>query len=211
MLNYFCATSVVSLLAAFGFGSLALAQNIVNLGIPENLPFTGLTEGRATGLIGEAATISLQSMGYEVKCRHVPFARLYKWVHSGRMDAGASLFKTPERQSLAHYSAPIVTEYTIIAVPKGKAFPLDQINDLTGKLIGGILGFNYPTLDKLNFPLVRERSYLANLKKIGVGRIDGILIGSITGRYLAQINGFSDKMEFLPNAVGKVGLGVAVS
>jgi ABC-type amino acid transport substrate-binding protein len=58
---------------------------------------------------------------------------------------------------------------------------------------------------------MRERSYEVNIRKVAGGRIDGTLIGSITGPYLAQRLALADKVEFLPKALGKVELGVALS
>ena len=73
------------------------------------------------------------------------------------------------------------------------------------------MGFKYPSFDRINISLLREKDYATNLRKLGAGRLDGILIGSVTGRYLVQKKGLSDKIDFLPKSVGKVGLGIALA
>lgn len=189
----------------------ALGQEPVTVGIPGNAPFTGLSDGKVTGIIAEATVQVLEAMGHRVTPERIPFARIYKWVHSGKLDVGTSMLRTEARAAQAHYTGPVVTEYTLIAVPKGKAFPLRTVGDLKGRKIGGMLGFKYPSLDAQGIPLVRERSYELNLRKAARGRLDGILIGSITGPFLVERLGLSDKIEFLPVAINPVPLGAALS
>ena len=122
-----------------------------------------------------------------------------------------SVLKTEKRATLAHYSPPIITEFTVVMVPKGLAFSLNKPADLKGKRIGGQLGFRYPPLDGSGVRLIRELSYEVNIRKVAERRIDGILIGSITGPYIAERLGLADQVEFLTKALGKVDLGVALS
>ena len=186
-------------------------NDTLSLGIPGNAPFTGLTGTRVTGVIAETTIAALEAMGWRVAPRRLPFKRMYKWVHTGRLDVALSVLRTPERAELAHYSAPIVTEYTVIMVPKGRTFPLRRVTDLEGRKIGGQLGFQYPQIDGTGVKLILEKDYDTNIRKIAEGKLDGALIGSITGPFLVQRLGLSDQIEFLLSALGAGPLGAAFS
>ena len=187
------------------------AGQALSLGIPGNAPLTGLDGSRATGIIAETTVIALQAMGRRVTPRRLPFKRMYSSVHAGRIDVAVSVLRTEERAKKAYYSAPIVTEYTLVMVPRGRAFPLQRLSDLEGKRIGAQLGFTYPGFERTNIKLIREKSYEVNIEKVANGKLDGALVGSITGPYLANQLGISDRVEFLPVAVGRAPLGAALS
>lgn len=192
-------------------GATVRALDNLSLGIPGNAPFTGLEGTRISGVIAEATVRALATMGHTVTPRPLPFKRMYQWIHTGHLDVAVSVLSTPERRSLAHYSAPIVTEYTLLMVPRGGAFPFQRLADLQAKKIGGQLGFSYPQLDTLGIELIRENDYVTNLRKLVAGKIDGILIGSITGPFLAKRLGLLERLEILPQAIEAVPLGAALS
>lgn len=183
----------------------------VTLAIPGNLPFTSFENKRVGGVIAEAAKVVLERMGYQIEAHKMPFPRMYKWIDSGKIDVATSVLATPERRKYSHYSNPIITEYTLLVVPRGKAFRLRSIANLHDKKIGGQLGFRYPPLKSAGVKLIRERSYETNLRKVAAGRIDAAIIGSVTGPYLVRLMGLEHKVEFLPVALGKVDLGIALN
>ncbi len=201
---------LVGLFTAGGSGP-ANAACSVSVGIPGNAPFTGMDGPRVTGAIAQAAVEVLRRLDCAAEPRELPFPRMYSWVHDGRLAVATSVLKTPDRARQAHYTRPVMTEYTVVMVPRGGSFPLDQVADLQGRRIGGRLGFKYPPLDGLDVDLQLERSYEINIRKVANGRLDGVLIGSITGPYLAEQLGLAGQVEFLPNAIGKVDLGLALS
>ncbi len=197
-----------------GIGALTLVcallpalpvQAQFTMAIPGNEPFTGAKDGKPAGLIAEATADVLKAMGREVNLRNLPFKRMYKWVHEGKVDVAISVLKTPDRAKLALYTDPVITEYTVIMVPAGKVFKLNKVADLKYRRIGGQLGFRYPPLDGVGVKLIRERNYQTNIAKIASGKIEGILIGSVTGQYLVKNLGYTGQVEILPKAIGSVG------
>ncbi|MGE3537408.1 MAG: substrate-binding periplasmic protein [Candidatus Tectimicrobiota bacterium] len=206
-----CIAIMALLLQVLGASPSARAADPLSLGIPGNTPFTGLDGTQVTGVIAEATVSALSTMGYTVAPRLLPFKRMYQWVHTGQLDVAVSVLATPERMAQAHYSLPIVTEYTLVMVPKGRAFPLTHVADLHGKKLGGQLGFLYPQLAGIVVELLLEKDYETNLQKIALGKLDGVLIGSITGPFLARRLGLLDSLEPLPTAIGEVPLGAAFS
>lgn len=202
---------VVCIVYGLAVCSPAWSQRHLRLGIPGNAPFATLDGRHVSGVIAQATVWALQSMGWQVTPRSLPFKRMYQWIHSGALDVAVSVLRTPERASLARYSAPIITEYTVVMVPKGHVFVLRTLADLHGKKIGGQLGFVYPQLAGIGMELIYEKDYETNLRKVAEGKLDGALIGSITGPFLARRLGVSHAIAFLPNAIGAVPLGAAFS
>jgi polar amino acid transport system substrate-binding protein len=207
------ATRTIAL--AFGLallaGTPATAAPALSLGIPGNAPLAGLDGEHVTGIVALATVAALEEMGRQVTAKRLPFKRMYHDVHSGRLDVAVSVLRTEERARQAYYSAPIVTEYTVIMVPRGRGFPFRRLADLDGKRIGAQLGFVYPGLQQTRAQLIREKNYEVNIRKVAAGKLDGAVVGSITGPYLARELGLSDRIEFLPLAIGEVPLGAALS
>ncbi len=209
-----CPIALRRLALTFALATTAATPSLAcdaTVGIPGNAPLTGLANGKVTGVIAEITVLALNAIGCRVTARKVPFARMYQWVHDGKLDVATSVLDTPERTGKAWYSAPIVTEYTLVMVPKGQGFTMKSVADLAGRTIGGQIGFYYPQLNGIELNLVRARKYDVNIRKLVAGRIDGTLIGSITGPYLAKKMGLDDRVEFQPQALGSVGLGSAFS
>lgn len=175
------------------------------------MPFAGFQDDKAVGLIAGAALHALERMGITPALRQVPFSRMYKWVHSGQLDLAVAVLNSPDRAALTHYSAPIAAEYTVIVVAKGKRFPFRRPGDLRDRRISAQLGFLYPGIDHLNLPLVRERDFRTSVAKVVEGKVDGTLIGSVTGLFAVADMGILDRLDTLPNASEAISLGVAFS
>lgn len=183
----------------------------VSLGIPGNPPLSSLEQNKIKGVIAEVTVLALKQMGCRVKPRQLPYPRMYHWVHGGKIDVATSVRRTPKRAALAHYSPPIITEYTIVMVPKDQPFPLETPDDLKDKFIGALLGYQYPALTNLEVTLQRSRNDTVNILRVARKRLDGALVGSITGERMARELELADRVEFLPKALGAVPLGTALS
>ena len=201
---------LIILIAVGGAAALQPTEDVV-LGIPANPPLTQLDERGVSGLIAETTVLVLRRMGHSIVPRKLPFARMYKWVHNGKLDVATSVLRTEKRAQMARYTNPIISEYTVVAVPKGKAFPMGAVDDLKHRRIGAIIGFSYPGVDDKGIMLIRETNYEKNLIMVAKGRLDGALISSIAGIHLAKVLGLQDQIEYLPVAVDAVPLGSALS
>ena len=183
----------------------------VTVGIPGNPPFTDLRDDEIGGIIAAATVEALRVMGCDVTPRALPFARMYKWVHEGKIDVATSVLQTPERASLAYYTRPIVTEYTLVMYRRHNTAPPKQIQDLGRLRVGAMIGFKYPTIDKSDIQLLRERDYETVIRGLLEQRFDAVLIGSITGPYLVTKSGLEELVSYMSTAINKVPLGVALS
>lgn len=204
--------TILCLVAGIVLGSAAAARACtVSLGVPGNPPFASIEQGEVTGIIAEVTVLALRQMGCRVQPRELPFARMYKWVHGGKLDVATAVRKTPKRATLAHYSPPIMSEFRVIMVPKGSEFTLRSLGDLAGKDLGAQLGFYYPRLSAGQATLMRARNFEININRVARGRLDGTVIGSITGPYTADRMALADRVSYLPKALTLVHLGAALS
>lgn len=193
-------------------GSPAVARTCtVSLGIPGNPAFSTIKDGQVTGAIAEITVLALRHMGCQVKPRLLPYARMYKWIHGGKLDVATAVRKTPERAALAHYGTPIISEYRLIMVPRNGRFGLRTLTDLHDKQIGAQIGFHYPQLAAGQATLLRARNFEININRVARRRLDGIAIGSITGPHMADKLALSDSVDYLPTALDTIHLGSALS
>lgn len=183
----------------------------VSLGIPGNEPFSTIKDGQVTGVIAEVTVLALRNMGCQVKPRSFPYARMYRWIHGGKLDVATAVRKTPERAGLAHYSPSIISEFRLIMVPKDTQFTLRSLKDLDGKDIGGQIGFHYPQLKSGQVTLLRARNFEINVNRVAKRRLDGTVIGSITGPHMADSLDLADRVAYLSNALNIVHLGSALN
>lgn len=168
------------------------------------------SSGTVSGLVGGAVDTILRQTGHLPRYEAFPPARAYHLVEIGAVDLLLTALRTSDRAALAHYSAPVVTEYNVLVVAKGQGFPFGRLSDLVGRSIGGRTGFRYPTLDAAEGVIIeRNISSEANIQKMLAGRLDAVVVGSISGIEDLRRSGQFDKVEFLPMAVDAVPLGVA--
>jgi polar amino acid transport system substrate-binding protein len=191
--------------------ALSASSAAFEVAVPGNQPLTAVEEGELEGLLGRPVATALQQMGVTPQLRIIPFKSGYAMVHHGKVDMMLSTLKTAERAAQAHYSAPIVNEYTLLAVRKGAAVEVEDLAALKRWRLGGRLGFSYPLLEQHGIEPVRLKGDVEGVKKLLRGHIDLMMLGSLTGPYLLQQHGWQEQVTFLPVALGKVPLGVAVS
>jgi polar amino acid transport system substrate-binding protein len=185
----------------------------VHVGVPpDSMPLVGIDNGHLTGVIGDITQVVLERMGHSVTVEPMPFARLYKEVDSGNIDAAARVMASDERRLVTFYSDPILTEYQAIVVPKGKGFPAQTVSDLKGKSFGIQRGFIYPTLDnKPDITLEPGDSIANNVRKMLSGRLDGVIVNSVFGVAQLREANLLDQVDILPDAAAPVPLCVALA
>lgn len=184
----------------------------VRFGLADNAPLGHVQTGQAKGVFGIAGTYILENMGYHPAASQLPFSRLYESIHRGAIDVAGSTMKTPERSLLAYYTIPLLSEYNIIIVHRGDAFPFDNLSQLSGKRLGAIAGFQFPTLAPVtDLTLERVHNEEDNIRKVAAGRLDGAILSSIRGIHALKETGLTEEVEILPMPIGRVDLGFALS
>jgi ABC-type amino acid transport substrate-binding protein len=211
MRRIFLITAVTTVLIGIAHDGRAQLRPI-ELAVPPNRPVVDLEGGKLTGFLGDIADQALKRAGFQPTYTAMPFGRLYPTLAARQIDGALSVFGTPERQRTAWYSTPIVTEYSVLIVPKGRSFPFARASDAGGKTIGTQTGFAYPGFDGtpgVTFQPTPDRAN--NLRLVALGRIDAAITGSITGLYQARGLNLLDQMEVLPVAISAITLSIALN
>ena len=101
-----------------------------------------------------------------------------------RADGGvAGISHTAERAKLLDFSKPIYDDDIQIVVVKGREFAYAKLEDLKGKVVGGVIGASYgETIDKAIenelFAVERDVGQVGRLRKLLAGRLDAAFIGN---------------------------------
>ena len=205
---------ILTLLLSFSVeANLSINRKTVRFGLTKAAPLSYVTNWKAAGLFGAVGTRILEDMGYIVIPVEVPFSRLYESVHRGAIDVAAGVLKTEKRSKLAHYTVPILNDYSLLAVNKRDPIAMNTLSDLSGETLGIVAGFTFPRLS--NVPNVRfepAENERTSLRRLASGRIRGVITSSIRGVTLIQRDPkLVGVVDLLPFAIEEVALGFALS
>ncbi len=129
--------------------------------------------GAGSRIVSEAFAME----GITVQWGFFPWARSYNLAVSGEWDASIGWIKTEEREKEVLFSDPVYGSIWVFYHLKEKPFSWESIEDLKGKKIGAIIGYNYGSLfeeaekqDLITIEWVTKEEQ--NLMKLLNGRID---------------------------------------
>jgi uncharacterized protein YjbI with pentapeptide repeats/ABC-type amino acid transport substrate-binding protein len=181
----------------------------VKVAAPGNL-YSKLDKSRPAGAILETVDILLKQMGKTSSFVAMPTGDALKEIGAGKLDIASVVVPTPSAREIAWLSDPVITEYSLVMVPKAKVFPLNRVADLHNKRIGARIGYQYPLLDSdHDVILTRFRSDGEMIRALLFGKVDAILIGAISDISLFRTEDILSRFEILKMAVGSVPLTVA--
>lgn len=204
------ALCLVPLVAAAG------PSGTVTVGVPGAMPLSGIGPGGAPrGVLLEATVEALRRMGHAVRLVPMPLARLYAAVMQDGphgIDVAVTVQATPERRGKAHFAPTLVMEYLVLAAPWAADYAPRTISEVRGHVIGGRTGVEYPGLDDLpDLRIKRTNSHQGNARMAIAGRVDGLLLGSITGVWELRESGQMPALTLAPVAFGSIPLTVALN
>ncbi|MCP3875893.1 MAG: amino acid ABC transporter substrate-binding protein [Desulfobacteraceae bacterium] len=105
-------------------------------------PFSFLENGEPVGIDIDIIQELGKRLGIEMKVRLFPWKRLIMMTKNGICDGSMSLFRTPERELFALYTAPVHYSTFVIFVKKGNEFNFSKLSDLYGKSLSKQSGFS---------------------------------------------------------------------
>ena len=151
-------------------------------------PFSWKENGEAKGIDVDMTKELFKRAGLDYSISFVPWKRVMKNVEDGKSHFGFAAFKTDKREAFSHYlEKPLHYSIYSIFVTKGGKFSFNSVEDLTGKSFGINRGFNVGD-EILNakksgkLKIEEANSTEQNLRKLDVGRMDGII-----GNYQATL------------------------
>lgn len=190
-------------------------KKIIVTGNAEYPPLTWQDKRNPDKIIGfaiELLEIAFKDIGIEIEGKYVgPWARAQDEVRQGNVDMLGGAYITEERKTYMDYIIPpFVMDPTVIFVKKGDVFPFQKWEDLIGIKGGTPIGNSYgEAFDKFaEEKLTIERVPKLNqaFSKLEAGSNRYVIYGLYPGLAEAEVTGFRDKIEYLPNSVISEGL-----
>jgi polar amino acid transport system substrate-binding protein len=136
-------------------------------------------------------------------------------ARSGEVDVLVAAYKTTERLTYMLYSDPYTTDPIALYVPKGKAFPFDNLNMLIGKkgvaMVGDSYGQQFDDFAAANLQLTRVTQASQGFDLIASGQADYFLYALYAGDDLLKKNGQASKFESLPRFVAEENFYITIS
>jgi len=160
-------------------------------------PWTG-KELNGNGFVCTIVKSAFNEEGYDVQFQFYPWARTYKTLLDGDVDAAAYYYKSPEREKLCVFSDPITVEETFFYHLKDKPIK-DWVSlvDLKAYKFGASRGYTYTDqfwvlANNGTLTVDVADSDLANFRKLIAGRVELFPCESVVFNGLMRAN-FSEE------------------
>lgn len=192
---------LVALLLTLALNSSVMAGGCVKrMGWSVDVPYMMRdATGQLVGLDVDIARAALRRLDCTLELHEQPFARSLLDLEAGTLDMMPSVFRRPEREQFAHFSAPLYEARKRLYLPAA-ALPAFRARSLrewlvSGATLGVLPGVSYgpeftelsrePQLRRQLHTVVNRRSLWQMLDR---GRIDDMLADELTaGHELAQL------------------------
>lgn len=182
----------------------------LSVAVPSNV-YAELKNGKPKGVIIETLDSIAKELGYAPRYVIMAGSEAREGMTKGDIAVSTGVLVKATSDS-NFYSDSIVREFNIILVRKGEKTDIESLKDLTGKSIGGRVGFKYPLLEKASgIDLIRNRKDGENIRKLLLKELDAVVVGSVSDIYEFRAEGVMHELSMLDKAVGYVDLGVAFS
>jgi polar amino acid transport system substrate-binding protein len=134
--------------ALLALPAATMAENLVFTG-SEWPPYAMLEKGQITGIQVEIIRSLGKRLGFDVEIQILPWKRALMYVKEGKADAVFAPFRTEEREEYMYFtSEPLLIQKLAIVAKKGSGIKADKIDDLKGKVVGVVRGYdNTPEFD----------------------------------------------------------------
>ena len=166
-------------------------------------PLSWLQGDELRGVTNDSVKHIFAEQGYELTVYVLEsWKRCMLEVELGNIDVAVA-FRTPERiKKFAFSEEHLIAENIAIFVNKDRPFTFNNWEDLTGKLVGMVLGYSYgDDFDKFlddNTRIERVSSNFQNITKLALNRIDLMPFELNSGLLQVQTHGYKDQIVPLP-------------
>jgi polar amino acid transport system substrate-binding protein len=208
------------LMVGLGFAAGATATDAAQLkplplGVSEFRPFEYSTpSGQIVGADTEIIQQVLKRMGYKPQFMLQPWARVQKEAARGTFAGLFSLTKTPEREQLFYYTAPINTVKDVFFKRKSLALEWKTLDDLRGLRVSSAATYGYAAefrdaVAQKRFAEVHEiyddDPQLRGLHRVASGVTDIFICEVSVCQDLIKTHAPAfDQIDFSPNGIGPV-------
>lgn len=174
--------SVCLWVAVGGTPAAAHAETLVVLGDDVYPPVVYANQGQPAGILPAILGRIAQLTGDHYEIHLSPWKRAYELALRGEGGVVGISYNS-ERARVFDFSKPIYDDDIQIVTLRDKTFPYARLDDLKGKIIGGVIGASYgEVVDKAVanglFTVERDVGAAGRLRKLLAGRLDAALIGN---------------------------------
>ncbi|MDC8783914.1 substrate-binding periplasmic protein [Roseateles koreensis] len=181
----------------------------VRLGIGEWAPFFS-ADLPHFGVFAQVVSEAFAQQGFAVQYQIMPWKRALADVESGYLHGSPGWGLTPERAQKFLYSDPVILSHDALFFLKRRPLLFQRDEDLRDKLLGATSGYHYgPLIQQYEAEGIlrvdRAPSDEASLRKLLLGRVDGLLMNREAGVFLLKTRFTSaEQAEVVisPRAVG---------
>jgi ABC-type amino acid transport substrate-binding protein len=189
--------------------ALSHAESLIIFGDSAYAPVIHDSGGKPSGILQAILQRAAALTGDQYELRLSPWKRAYELASRG--DGGVvGVSLTQERAKLFDFSRPIYDDDIQIVTLKERTFPYSRLDDLQGKIVGGVNGASYgDEVDKAIanglFVVERDVGQAGRLRKLLANRLDAAFIGNGLAGFDAVINSHPelqtnrDRFIILPN------------
>jgi len=162
--------------------AISVAETVTIFGDDSYPPVIYVRDGQPAGLLVSILKKAESLTGDRYDVQLAPWKRSYDLaLNAGGGVIGLSF--NNERAKIFDFSRPIYDDDIQIVTLKGRSFPFAKLEDLKGKVIGGVNGASYgDAVDKAiatgTVTVERDVSQSGRLRKLLAGRLDGAFIGN---------------------------------
>lgn len=193
----FCLLLFSSLPHAYGQGgTTGNGPKMTRLAVDDWPPFVSPSlpgQGMSAALVSAV----FERLGEPVRYDYFPWKRTMQiGLGSPRYAGLMPVWRTPEREKLCHFSAPIGTTHSVLAYLRDDAVAAASVAELKGMRIGTVAGYsNGEQFDAMvaRHELAAEEGLndITNLKKLLIGRYRAIVIERHVLQHLLMSSSFS--------------------
>lgn len=162
----------------------------------------------AGGSIVELTTRAFATQGHKVQVDFLPWARVRAALRSGQYQGALALWPREVVEENLRPSRPLFYSELGFFVRKGTPVRFSDLGQLKGRKVGVVRGYGYP-LKVLHSGFTAEEAVddITNLRKLGAGRFDLVLLERVVGQYLvARDDELRGKLQWQPPALERVPL-----
>ncbi|WP_018693360.1 substrate-binding periplasmic protein [Algicola sagamiensis] len=177
-------------------------------------PFSGKDLPK-NGLSVAITMKALETAGYQVNFKFVPWERSLQGVEEGLYHVLPAVWINEERKEYMFFSKPYAANELVVVSPAAKKLSFEGYDSLKGKNAGLVRGYSYPKalLDADFIPKSYVGKVEQNLKKLARGRVDFTIGDKIVLSYTAKksLGSMAKNLHFDSTPIEKKDLFMTVS
>jgi polar amino acid transport system substrate-binding protein len=166
------------------------------------------------GVITQIVTEALKRGGYTLKVDWLPWARALHDAQDGKADGAMGIWRSKEREQYFVYSSAMAPNQIGFYKRADAPISFKALSDLKPYKIGVVRGYANPkAFDDAKLTTDEAGDDEANLRKLGAGRIDLVLIDKGVAMHLidSKLHEYKGKLVWLDPAVDKLPMYVGFS